>query len=60
MENKVVKYVAELSHVREVSRLGLADFGFWSERLRGEGLTPVEHAGRAQRMDGPECSAYKP
>lgn len=44
----LVKYVAELAHVREVSLLGSADLGFWTERLRGEGLTPVEHAGRAR------------
>lgn len=43
-----MKYVAELAHVREVSLLGSADLGFWAERLRGDGLTPVEHAGRAQ------------
>lgn len=42
-----MKYVAELAHVREVSLLGSADLGLWAERLRGEGLTPVEHAGRA-------------
>lgn len=43
-----MKYVAELAHVREVSLLGSANLGFWVERLRGEGLTPVEHAGRAR------------
>ena len=43
-----MKYVAELAHVREVSLLGSADLGFWAERLRGEGLTPVEHPGRAR------------
>ena len=42
-----MKYVAELSHVREVSLLGWADLAFWAERLRAEGLTPVEHDGRA-------------
>ena len=46
--SRSVKYVAELAHVREGSLLGSADFGFWAERLRGEGLTPVEHAGRAR------------
>ena len=34
--------------MREVSLLGSADLGFWAERLRVEGLTPVEHAGRAR------------
>ncbi len=43
-----VKYVAELAHVREVSLLGSADLGFWAERLRGEGLTPVQYAGWAR------------
>ena len=43
-----MKYVAELAHVREVSLLGSADLGFWAERLRVEGLTPVEHAGLAR------------
>ena len=43
-----MKYVAELAHVREVSLLGSANLGFWAEWLRVEGLTPVEHAGRAR------------
>ncbi len=45
---RIVKYVAELAHVREVSLLGSADLGYWAERLRVEGLTPVEHASRAR------------
>jgi hypothetical protein len=43
-----IKYVAELSHVREVSLLGAADLGYWEERLKPEGLSPVEREGRAQ------------
>ena len=43
-----VKYVAELDHVREVSLIGSADLEFWTERLRAEGLIPVEHDGRAR------------
>ena len=45
-----MKYVAELAHVREVSLLGSADFAFWAERLKGEGLMPVEHATQARVM----------
>lgn len=43
-----MKYIAELAHVRDVSLLGTADLEFWVERLKSEGLTPVEHAGRAR------------
>ena len=46
-----MKYVAELAQVCEVSLLGSADLGCWAERLRGEGLAPVEHAGRARVLD---------
>lgn len=43
-----IEYVARLPHVRDVTLLGTADLGFWAERLRGEGLTPLDDAGKAQ------------
>ena len=43
-----VKYVAEVTHVREVSLLGTADLAFWQDRLGKEGLSPAEEDGRAQ------------
>src|SRR5207245_10405784 len=43
-----VKYVAALNHVREVSLVGAADFGFWKQRLEKEGLEPQETEGKAQ------------
>lgn len=46
--NKPVKWVAELSHVREVSLLGTADPAFWKDHLRETGLVPTEKDGRAQ------------
>jgi hypothetical protein len=48
MTPTVVKYVAELAHVREVSLLGTADLAFWRDWLTAEGLTPAERDGRAQ------------
>lgn len=45
---KAVKYVATLPHVREVSIVGTADLGFWADRLRSEGLAPLESDGRAR------------
>jgi hypothetical protein len=48
MMNAPIKYVAELSHVREVSLLGTADLDYWTARLRTEGLVPAESNGRAQ------------
>ena len=44
------EYVAELSHVREVSLLGTARLEFWNERLKHEGLAPAEVNGRAQGL----------
>src|SRR5262245_59046278 len=48
MKHTAVKYVAELSHVREVSLLGTADLAFWNDRLKGEDLTLAERDGQAQ------------
>jgi hypothetical protein len=44
------KYVAQLSHVREVSLLGTADLSFWTNRLAREDLTPAARDGKAQVM----------
>jgi hypothetical protein len=45
-----VKYVAELTHVREVSLRGTAEMALWKNRLMKEGLVPAEQDGRAQIM----------
>ena len=43
-----IKYVAEVSPVKEVMLLGLADLAFWKERLAAENLTPLAQGGQAQ------------
>src|SRR5688572_4141741 len=43
-----VKYVAEISPVREVWLLGTADLAFWAEHLKGQALSPAEFEGRAR------------
>ena len=48
--NQPVKWVAELSGVQEISILGIADLGFWKQRLRRSGLIPAERDGHAQIM----------
>jgi hypothetical protein len=48
--NNAVRYVAEVTRVREVSLLGSADLAFWRERLSTENLVPVERDGKAQIM----------
>lgn len=45
-----VKYVAELSHVREVSLLGTANLAYWRDRLATESLTPADQDGNAQLL----------
>lgn len=42
-----LKWAARLSGVREVTVVGTAELGYWRERLRGEGLEPLESEGRA-------------
>ena len=48
--NNAVRYVAEVTRVREVSLLGSADLAFWRERLSAENLVPAERDGKAQIM----------
>lgn len=48
--NKPVRYVAEVTRVREVSLLGSANLAFWRERLSAENLFPAERDGQAQIM----------
>jgi hypothetical protein len=48
MPHTLIKYVAELEHVREVSLLGVADLGYWRDRLTAEDLTPAEKDGQAR------------
>ena len=45
--DRPIKWAARLEHVREVSLLGTADLTYWTDRLREEGLNPVERDGRA-------------
>ena len=48
MGNTRIKYVAEISPVREVWLVGAAELAFWGERLRRERLLPVEFDGQAR------------
>ena len=43
-----VKYVAQLTGVRELALHGVADLSWWRAHLAGEGLEPVESDGSAQ------------
>jgi len=43
-----IRYIAEPTHVREVSLTGTADLFFWQDRLAHEDLIPAEREGRAQ------------
>jgi hypothetical protein len=42
-----VRWTAQLDNVREVTLHGSADLDFWQTRLAEEGLTPLNHQGRA-------------
>lgn len=46
--NSPVKYIAEISPVRELSLLGTADLTFWKDRLKPVRLCPAAPAGVAQ------------
>lgn len=46
--NTNIRYVAEPKHVRELTLSGTADFGFWSDFLKAEGLAPVSNGDGAQ------------
>ena len=43
-----VRYIADLTGVRELALHGAADRGWWREHLAGEGLEPIEADGAAQ------------
>jgi len=43
-----IKYIAEIRQVREVALHGSADLRYWSERLTGEGFSPVAQQNKAQ------------
>jgi hypothetical protein len=43
-----IRYVAEVSPVKEVTLHGLADLSFWHDRLAGENLEPIARDGQAQ------------
>ncbi len=45
-----LKYVAQISHVREVSLLGTANLAYWRDRLAADELTPARQDGRAQLL----------
>jgi len=46
--NPPVKYIAEVRGSQEVSLVGAADFDYWAERLKPEGLFPVRTGDRAE------------
>ena len=48
MSRKPLKYVAQISHVREVSLRGAADSAFWKNKLEHENLILAETDGQAQ------------
>lgn len=48
--NTHIRYVAEPTHVREVSLQGTANLAYWTTRLSEENLQPVERGGRAQLL----------
>lgn len=50
LDDKDVKWAAQLAHVREVSLHGTAELGFWRERLLPQRLVPAEQDGRARIM----------
>jgi hypothetical protein len=58
MPRKPLKYVAELSHVREVSLLGAADLAFWTNMLKDEDLVLTENDSRAQILVTAADSTY--
>lgn len=43
-----IKFVADISPVREVTLSGAADLAYWTERLTKENLQPLPRDGRAQ------------
>ncbi|MBI1901767.1 MAG: DUF2071 domain-containing protein [Planctomycetia bacterium] len=45
---KRVRYIAEISRVRDVTLLGEADLTFWRDRLERESLHPAAHDGKAR------------
>lgn len=47
MLKKRVRWVAQLTHVREISLLGTASLAFWGEQLEKEDLVPAENDGKA-------------
>lgn len=45
-----MKYAAQIQNVREVGLTGTADLGYWTEQLKSQGLTPLEHHGHARLL----------
>jgi len=45
--NATFKYIAVLPHVREIALLGTSDLAFWTDRLAGEDLCPLDFGGQA-------------
>ncbi len=46
--DETIRYIAEPTHVREVTLHGTADLAFWTANLQQEDLLPVNRNGRAQ------------
>lgn len=43
-------YISTITNVREVALMGTADLDYWRERLRAEGLVPLDDGGRASLL----------
>jgi hypothetical protein len=48
MTDASIRWVAELSHVREVSLHGTADLAYWTDQLAPHDLRPLERDGQAR------------
>ena len=48
--SRPIKYIADLSGVREVLLTGTADLAYWKDRLRRENLEPLAENGRAKLL----------
>jgi hypothetical protein len=56
---RTIKYVAQVEPVREVSLVGTADLGFWTERLAAEKLCPSNYGGQARMTIGATDARFK-
>lgn len=59
MTETSVKYIAEISPVREVTLRGAADLRYWRGNLAAEGLIPAAHDGHAEVVVSAMSSQFK-